>query len=387
MYATMATFGGLGEENGERAGANQHLSLEHIVITEGYPTMPRKFSTAKQDSSMDSVGRNIYLAGKFLPLHRDQQDWRLSIVAGLEPWMDSEAVRTWQPMPRAIFGRFTYIGPFFTDLDDESQCGHGSYLALPHGVHPAQTPVAWKHDGDTPYARQSVISLCLQAIAKADLVFAWIDRPDCYGTLFELGYAKALGKRIAVCFPQGTFYQYHTERQSQFFYDDHGLRQSEWSTDSEELDPLDELWFTALACGYQICEEGPLEALKQVIATLGWEVFPETFDSPLEAMFAEEWRAQSLHLLYPLVSQQPIKNGAYRIDFAFPRYQVGIELDGYTYHSDRDAFTRDRQRQREIEALGWHIIRFSGDELRQDLTACVREAARFLDIQKQRQEL
>lgn len=344
--------------------------------------MPRKSSTAQQDSSMDSVGLSIYLAGKIRPcLNKGVHDWRLDIVAGLEgmayaPWMQEWLTRhtAWPMLPRAVFDRFHYVGPFFTDLSD-TWGGHGGPLAYVHGVCPGEMPGA-SHGGDRPTTRQRVTRLCLQAIAQADLIFAWIDRPDCYGTLFELGYAKALGKRVAVRFARGDFWTQ--------------MERPELATEEPDevvFDSLYELWFPYFACEAQVCEEGPVAALKEVIAELGWDVFPETFDSPLEAMFAEEWRSQSLHLLYPLVSQQPIKNGAYRIDFAFPRYQVGIELDGYTYHSDRNAFTRDRQRQREIEALGWHIIRFSGDELRQDITACVREAARFLDIQKQRQEL
>jgi len=108
-------------------------------------------------------------------------------------------------------------------------------------------------------------------------------------------------------------------------------------------------------------------------------------DSPLEIDFYLEWHHQALHLVWPLTAQHPIKEGQYRIDFAFPPLKVGIELDGYTYHSDRETFTKDRQRQREIEAQGWRIIRFSGDELRKDLMRCVQEAAHFLSVQQYRQ--
>lgn len=322
---------------------------------------------------MDSVGRKIYLAGKIRPNIKYQQDWRLALVDGLEDAQEDGLVRgtPWPVIPQAIFGRFTYVGPFFTDLSDETFSGHGSYLAYPHGWDPSRSR-EWKHGADTPIIRASVVERCLQAIASADLVFAWIDDLACYGTLFELGYAKALGKRLAVRFAQGNFYRSTPERLTE--------------AEDEPSNPYDELWFTYFACHGQVCPDGPEEALKEVIAELGWDVFPETFDSPLEAMFAEEWRTQSLHLIYPLVSQHAVKNGAYRLDFAFPRLELGIELDGHTYHSDREAFNNDRRRQREIEALGWRIIRFSGDELRHDIAACVQEAARFLDIQKHRKD-
>lgn len=109
-------------------------------------------------------------------------------------------------------------------------------------------------------------------------------------------------------------------------------------------------------------------------------------DSPLEVEFFLAWHEEALDVLFPLTMQYPVKDGRYRLDFAFPPLKVGIELDGYTYHSDRESFTRDRQRQREIEAQGWRIMRFSGAEIRADVTRCVHEAAHFLSIQQFRQQ-
>lgn len=326
---------------------------------------------------MDSVGRNIYLAGKITAWSKGCEDWRFDIVPSLtyaveRGWLNEllSPPDEWHYLPQAIFGRFHYVGPFFTDLEDFA-CGHGAGLtAFPHGLNPEESRW-WKHGADTPIVRRMVTQLCLKAIRRADLVFAWIDTPDCYGTLFELGYAKALGKRLAVYFAQDAFLGKETTRPYPY-------------GDEEDVpDPLFELWFTYCACQGQIAHGTPTEALQETIAALGWDC---TYASPLEAAFAEEWGNQSLHLIYPLTSQQPVKNGAYRLDFAYAPAMFGIELDGYTYHGDRASFTKDRQRQREIEALGWHIVRFSGDELRRDMAACVREAARLLDIHKRTKE-
>ena len=65
----------------------------------------------------------------------------------------------------------------------------------------------------------------------------------------------------------------------------------------------------------------------------------------------------------------------YRIDFALPSKKIGIELDGYEFHSDKDTFTRDRQRGRELQRLGWRVIRFSGREVFLDARKCVLEAS------------
>ena len=100
-------------------------------------------------------------------------------------------------------------------------------------------------------------------------------------------------------------------------------------------------------------------------------------DSPIERRFWDAyistglWRAE----LAGLVSQHPVLGGRYRLDFALPQHRVGIELDGYEYHSSRNAFTRDRARQRAIEVAGWRVIRFSGAEINEDPHACVHQAA------------
>lgn len=48
-------------------------------------------------------------------------------------------------------------------------------------------------DGDW----QGLLSgICLDQIQRSDIVFAWLDDMEAYGTLFEIGYAKALGKQV-----------------------------------------------------------------------------------------------------------------------------------------------------------------------------------------------
>jgi nucleoside 2-deoxyribosyltransferase len=72
---------------------------------------------------------------------------------------------------RTIFKRYDYTGPYVTDL------GHGANAF------------------DSQQAA-FVVQECHDAIKRSDLVFAWIDDLCAYGTFAELGYAKALGKRI-----------------------------------------------------------------------------------------------------------------------------------------------------------------------------------------------
>lgn len=101
-------------------------------------------------------------------------------------------------------------------------------------------------------------------------------------------------------------------------------------------------------------------------------------DSPIEEAFWNAHKAHQHDQLDGLVTQYPVLAGRYRLDFALPDQKIGIELDGYEFHSSKKAFTKDRERQRAIEAAGWRIIRFSGSEINADPAECVRQATELI---------
>ena len=51
--------------------------------------------------------------------------------------------------------------------------------------------------------------------------------------------------------------------------------------------------------------------------------------------------------------------GGYKVDVGFPAPKVAIEVDGWAFHSDQDAFQHDRERQNKIDLLGWQVLRFT----------------------------
>jgi very-short-patch-repair endonuclease len=51
--------------------------------------------------------------------------------------------------------------------------------------------------------------------------------------------------------------------------------------------------------------------------------------------------------------------GGYKVDVAFPKQKVAIEVDGWAFHSDPEVFAKDRQRQNAIALLGWQVLRFT----------------------------
>ena len=123
----------------------------------------------------------IYLAGKV-----EKNCWRHEIVKGLRK-VEAEP-GDWPILPGAVFGH-DYVGPYFVS------CDHGCY----HGR--SQHGMCGFDCVDRQYGRSEVVASCLAAIDKADLVYAWLPTPDAYGTIYELGFAHAKGKRIIIATP------------------------------------------------------------------------------------------------------------------------------------------------------------------------------------------
>ncbi|KUI04532.1 hypothetical protein AU189_19215 [Mycolicibacterium acapulense] len=51
--------------------------------------------------------------------------------------------------------------------------------------------------------------------------------------------------------------------------------------------------------------------------------------------------------------------GGYKVDVAFIRAKVAIEVDGWAFHTDSEAFQIDRNRQNVIALLNWKVLRFT----------------------------
>ncbi len=240
----------------------------------------------------------------------------------------------------------SYTGPFFVDL----MGGHGyAYFDdYEHGGNvPDREAYSSRHLADIEYEgqRKKVQQRCLHAIAKADVVLAWIDCIDCYGTIAEIGYAKGLGKIVWIVGPR----------------------------------KYNDLWFVyTLADVSVFMNQGPYGTLKEYLIDLLQEhrgSSPQLY-SPIEQAFWDAWLSITANRVYRLVPQYPI--GKYRVDFADPIIKTAIELDGHATHSTPDAIAYDRKRQREIEAEGWHVVRFGGKEVFSDVNKCARETLALL---------
>ncbi|MGW9628335.1 endonuclease domain-containing protein [Microbacterium sp. NPDC055521] len=52
-----------------------------------------------------------------------------------------------------------------------------------------------------------------------------------------------------------------------------------------------------------------------------------------------------------------------RVDLAYPELKIGIEYEGDGHRTSQDQWRRDIQRQRELEALGWIVMRLTQEDL------------------------
>lgn len=275
----------------------------------------------------------VYLAGKI-----GKNDYRHSIVPGLRrtwPDLSDQPFGTWPSwpvLPKAVFGIADYVGPYFVSCDHG--CAHGNES---HATIDCSRFV--EHAGDEVGPRSFAHEQCLRAITAADVVLAYIDTLDCYGTLFELGYAHALHKIILVVI------------------------------NSDDLrSPYEDMWFAMYASQILGYSNDPGALLRSWIEGMSVRV-----DSEAERRFWSAHRSIKSPDLSGLVTQYKVMDGKYRLDFALPSSKIGVEIDGYAYHSDRETFTSDRKRQRELENAGWRIIRFSGKEACDDPEQCVKE--------------
>lgn len=76
-------------------------------------------------------------------------------------------------------------------------------------------------------------------------------------------------------------------------------------------------------------------------------------------------------------AQAEIQNGSrkYKVDYEIrgEEKRFVVELDGFTFHSSRNAFTYDRLRQNDLLAAGKLVLRFTYDSIRRDSGTCAHQ--------------
>lgn len=318
--------------------------------------------------------RRVFLAGKITG-----NDWRQELVRGdlaLHPTpgfdcligqvCNGGADLAFPLRRHGVLSLLDYVGPYYV-CTDEGACDCESEHHA-HGV--------WHAD-----VKRAILEANRKALEICDVVFAWIDDASAVTTVYEIGYAQALGKEVWVAGPCHL---------PEFHLLYHG-------TFSDVID----------IAGYVgHCDQDAYAAFLRLLTDrlsdpwYGPDWAPASIDpsllSPIEARFLRAWNAHNPYWkadwngpvqkrFIGLVPQYPINRGQYRLDFAVTYggvdgcVRIAIELDGFDSHHTTDQIAHDHRRQREIESLGWKVIRFGGKEVHQNAEGCVIEARRIIE--------
>jgi superfamily II DNA or RNA helicase/very-short-patch-repair endonuclease len=94
--------------------------------------------------------------------------------------------------------------------------------------------------------------------------------------------------------------------------------------------------------------------------------------------------AVSSNICTSINAQREIAVGdrCYRIDYEIRGVEqiFAIELDGFEFHGDRQAFSYDRLRQNDLHAAGRMVVRFSYDSIRSETERCVSQLQSLLGL-------
>lgn len=94
------------------------------------------------------------------------------------------------------------------------------------------------------------------------------------------------------------------------------------------------------------------------------QTFPKR-ESPVEKIF---WIIGKDFI--PRLTPQ-VNIGPYRADFAIPDLRIVIEIDGIEFHASDRQVSRDMKRDDYIRQQGWQVLRFTGSEVKRDVSLCV----------------
>ncbi|MEN0038969.1 MAG: DUF559 domain-containing protein [Cellvibrio sp.] len=72
--------------------------------------------------------------------------------------------------------------------------------------------------------------------------------------------------------------------------------------------------------------------------------------------------------------------GKFRVDFLILDKACIIELDGHEYHKTREQRKHDASRERFLEKNGYQVIRFTGNEIYNDVEMCVKETIQIINV-------
>lgn len=145
--------------------------------------------------------KTVYLAGKcnfWTPLHPNENGVGRETVSG---WRNEITTKWRTESPNSAYQEWIVPEYHIEKNAIKLQCGKYLDYSGPYFVQNHGEPI--HHDNkiiDDEYKTTHVRAI--KGINDCDLLFAWIESEDCYGTIAEIGYAKGIGKKVIICGPK-----------------------------------------------------------------------------------------------------------------------------------------------------------------------------------------
>lgn len=80
-----------------------------------------------------------------------------------------------------------------------------------------------------------------------------------------------------------------------------------------------------------------------------------------------------VHITVPISRRAPRLTGVRVLDLAWPDVKLCVQLDGWMWHSSREAFEEDRARDRALHKVGWMVLRWTSKQVESDPESLVAE--------------
>ena len=96
-----------------------------------------------------------------------------------------------------------------------------------------------------------------------------------------------------------------------------------------------------------------------------------------EAAFVVYWRLLAADLPEPEREYRFHPTRKWRLDFAWPEYRLGVEIDGQV-HAIRGKRNRDAEKSRALNDLDWRVQRYTSDDMRDRPIQVIEEVERIL---------
>jgi very-short-patch-repair endonuclease len=236
--------------------------------------------------------------------------------------------------------------------------------------------------------RDEVRRLCLDAIDRSDVVFAWLDDYTAHGTIGEIAWAHRAEKHIVLAVPPcptKNVYGWDFAGHSGEITCDCIIHGEQWFVAGMASHIIEATDATTAWNQWMVPKiQHRLETIRRYEEMDRLHAATRALRSgqnEVELMFYDAWNDQGYGPEWELTPQYEVtvKGKNYRPDFYIAAKNCFIEIDGLAYHNGQKSWIADHQRQRKLEMGPSRVLRFAAKEVMDDAIACVKEAVEWAE--------